>query len=448
MRPKDQYDCLVIGAGPAGGTAACLISDAGYETALIERESMPRFHVGESLMPEIYWSIQRLGLLDKMKSGMFTKKNGVQFVNDKGKESRPFFFAEHDSRECSKTWHVQRAEFDNLLFEKASENGADCIDQMRATNIAFAEPNSDGLHCVTVKGKDGSTFDIKSKLVIDASGQSSLISNRLGLRMVNPELKKAAIWGYYENAKRNSSMPGGGCQNGACNVGPCKDGAGRACEVTCILHTKSKACWFWYIPLSDGSVSVGLVGDNDDLLKRLGTKEEIFAEEMQNCPALLSRLEGAKQTGKINAAKEFSYTSKECAGDGWILAGDAYGFIDPVYSSGVFLALKSGEMAADAAIEGFKNNNLSSEMLGRWKEEYDDAVKWMRKLVMAFYTKEFSFGEFMKYYPQHAGNLTDLLIGRVFDGEPGKIFEDMDPWIEALRMGKDPAEGMVPSTAM
>jgi flavin-dependent dehydrogenase len=143
-------------------------------------------------------------------------------------------------------------------------------------------------------------------------------------------------------------------------------------------------------------------------------------------------LQDATQVGKFHVAKEFSYTCSRRAGEGWVLVGDAGGFIDPIYSSGVFLALKSGVMAAEAVTEGLANNDVSEKQLGRWETEFESGVHWIRKLVRAFYTPQFSFGAFMKAYPQHAKNLTDLLVGRVWEGEPGRIFEDMDPWIEKI----------------
>ena len=149
---KNQYDCVVVGGGPAGATTAALVAEKGIQTLLVEREKMPRFHVGESLMPETYWSLERLGVLDKLQNGMFTKKNGVQFVNHEGKESQPFFFRDADDRECADTLHVQRGEFDKVLFDNASEKGATCFDQTRVLNITL---NDSGLHQVTLRDREG-----------------------------------------------------------------------------------------------------------------------------------------------------------------------------------------------------------------------------------------------------------------------------------------------------
>jgi flavin-dependent dehydrogenase len=408
---KNRYDCLVVGGGPAGATTAALVAEGGVSTLLLEREKMPRFHVGESLMPETYWSLERLGVLDKLHGGLFTKKNGVQFVNHEGKESKPFFFREADDRECADTLHVQRGDFDKVLFDNAAEKGADCFDETRVLDIQFGDS---GLHRVKLRTRDGEELQVEAKVVVDATGQQAMIASDMQTKEVDPELKKAAIWTYFTDAKRNESPEP---------------------EVTAILHTNSKKCWFWYIPLSNDTVSVGVVSDNDYLLKGRGTPEQTFHEEWQQCIGIKNRLEGAKQVDKFHVAKEFSYKSRKIAGEGWVLVGDAYGFIDPIYSSGVFLALKSGEMAADAIVEGFKNEDLSGEQLGCWQQPFEAGVVWIRKLVDAFYTPEFSFGDFMKAFPQHRNNLTDLLVGKVFEGEPGRMFTDMDPWIQSLGNG-------------
>ena len=131
-------------------------------------------------------------------------------------------------------------------------------------------------------------------------------------------------------------------------------------------------------------------------------------------------------------AKEFSYQTTQHAGNGWVLTGDAFGFIDPIYSSGVWFALRSGELAADSVIAGLRSGDLSAARLGEWTRSFKDGTQWIRKLVAAYYTNEFSFGSFLKDHPQHKGNLTDLLIGRIFHDDAGRIFDDMDPALEEL----------------
>ncbi len=406
---NENYDCIVIGAGPGGCTTAALVAARGYRTALVEREAMPVEKVGESLMPETFWVFDKLGIRDEIEKMSFVRKNGVQFVNAEDKESRPFIFRDHDDRDCADSWHVERVRFDQLLYDTAIKNGATCMDQTRVMDVQFKE---NGQHSVIVQGQNNQKRTMKTRVVVDATGQQSLLAGRLGLKQINPDLKKAAIWTYFRGAER---------------------AGGKNPEVTCILSTQSKDAWFWYIPLSDDRVSVGLVGDNDFILKRGCKPEEAFQQELQNCPGLQRRLRDARQEGRYQVAKEFSYITTEHAGDGWVLVGDAYGFIDPIYSTGVYFALKSADMASHAICEGLRRNDVSAEQLGSWTYEFDAGTHWLRKLVMTFYNKDFSFGSFMKEYPQYAGNLTDLLIGRVFDGNPGAMFQDLDPWIENLK---------------
>ncbi len=412
----EVYDCVVMGAGPGGGTVAALVAQQGWKTLLIDRDPMPRFHIGESLMPETYWTFERLGVLDDFRRIAFTRKYGVQFVTGDGKESRAFIFSEHEPRASAMTWHVERAELDCLLFDTASMHGADCRDMTRVVDFRL-HPDGSELHTVTIQLPSGDRRTVRTRVLVDASGQQALIAHRLGLKNVDPNLKKAAIWGYFADAQRNPPQEP---------------------EVTCILHTEDKRAWFWYIPLSDGRVSVGAVADNDYLLKDGMSPEEKFQWLRDHCPGVQKRLEGASLSTPLRVAKEFSYTTSQRAGDGWVLVGDAYGFIDPVYSSGVYLALKSGEWAADAICDGLQKGDVSAAQLGRWTAEFDQGVHWIRKLVHAFYCNEFSFGAFMKQHPHYAQNLTDLLIGKVFEGEPGRIFADMDPWIEKSKaMGRD-----------
>ena len=406
---KSRYDCIVVGGGPAGSTVAALVAEAGYETLLLEREKMPRFHVGESLMPETYWVFQRLGVLDKMKQSDFVKKYSVQFVSGSGKESQPFFFDQHDPRECSQTWQVERSKFDEMLFDNAAEKGAECYDRTRVFEAIFDGDRATGVRLQT---RDGERKSIAARVVVDATGVQALIANRLALCEPISDLRKAAIWTYYKNAERDPGPNGG---------------------ATLILHTSHKQSWFWYIPLSNDITSVGLVGDRDFLLKGRGSSAEVYAEELAQCSALVRRLENAEQTDQFHVTKEFSFTTKQHAGDGWVLVGDASGFIDPIYSSGVFFALKTGEMAADAIVAGLRNNDTSAATLGNWSECFLYGYQWIRKLVHAYYINEFSFGRFMKDHPQHLGNLTDLLIGRVFHPGAGEIFQDLEPELAKIK---------------
>ncbi len=266
---KDSYDVVVVGGGPAGSTAAAIIAEAGISTLLIEREKMPRFHVGESLMPETYWTFKRLGILPKMQASAFTQKLSVQFVSHNGKESQPFFFPRHDPRECSRTWQIERADFDKMLWDNAAEKGADVHDQTRVMEVLFDGARARG---VSLQTADGGQVEVATRVVVDATGPAVCAGQPPGTQAVDPQLRKAAIWGYYRNASRDPSEHGG---------------------ATIIMHTQEKKSWFWYIPLSNNVTSIGVVGDNDYLLKGRGTPTEVFCgRTWQTAPGLTDGLQG------------------------------------------------------------------------------------------------------------------------------------------------------------
>ena len=297
-----------------------------------------------------------------------------------------------------------------MVFDRAAELGADCVDRTRLTDVHFDE---DQAVCgVTVKDAAGQSKQIDCRVLVDATGQQAFIANKLSLKVVDPKLKKAAIWGYWKNAVRGEA-----------------DNEGA----TIILNTESKEAWFWFIPMSRGVTSIGCVADNAYLLKNRGKPDETYREELGRCPGLKPRLKDATLLGELKTAKEFSYTTKQHAGDGWVLVGDAFGFIDPVYSSGVYFALEMGVRAADAIVEGFQLNCLDGGQLGKWTESFNHGAQWMRNLVGAFYEKDFSIGRFMKEHPEHRGNVTDLLIGRIFHDNAGNVFPDMQASIARAR---------------
>ena len=409
---KEQYDCIIVGGGPAGSSAATIVSQAGFDTLLLEREAMPRYHIGESLMPEAFWCFERLGVLDQMRNSDYVRKVSVQFVSSTGKESQPFFFKQHDPRECSSTWQVERAEFDHMLFKNAAANGASCVDQARVMDVLMDGDRAVG---VTVQTSDGTSKEVRAKVVVDATGLQAVIANRMGLRRDEEDLKKIAIWSYFENAEREPGEHGG---------------------ATIILHTEKKDSWFWFIPLRNGITSVGVVGDRSYMLEDRGSPEQTFADELALCPAMQRRLALSTNIEKYRVAREFSYTTTQQSGDGWVLVGDAMGFIDPIYSSGVYFALQSGIMAADVVVTGLRNDDTSATQLASWVDEFKEGTQWIRKLVDVYYCNPFSMGRFLKMYPQYIGNITDLLIGRIFYDGAGAVFQHLDP---AMQMAIDDA---------
>jgi flavin-dependent dehydrogenase len=403
--PSSITDCpvVVIGGGPGGSTAATLLADHGHRVTLFEREHFPRFHIGESLIPETFWVLERLGMLEKMRNSHFVKKYSVQFVNEQGRLSEPFYFVEHKPHESSQTWQVRRAEFDQMLLNNAREHGVDAREGVRVLDVLFEGDRAVG---VKVRYEDGRQEEVRSQVVVDASGQSSLIMGRLGLRQWDKELRKAALWTYWEGAYRDTGRDEGG---------------------TMVLRTANRKGWFWYIPLHDNIVSVGVVDDYDSLFKdRAGLDHEaIYQEEVARCPGLQPRLAGAKRVDQFHVAKEYTYRATRAAGDGWVLVGNAFGFLDPLYSSGVLLALKSGQLAADAVAEGLAKGDTSAAQLGKWEPGFRRGMDRMRRMVCEFYDG-FSFGRFIKRHPHLKGSLTDLLIGDLFDDKVDEVVAPMD----------------------
>ena len=397
-----SYDVDVIGGGPAGSTVSTLLSDSGLKVGLFEREVFPRFHIGESLIPETYWVLKRLGMLPKMQASPFVKKHSVQFINASGKESAPFYFHDNKPHECSQTWQVIRSEFDQMLLENAREHGVDAHEGAHVTEVMFEGDRAVG---VKVRGSDGVRRDVTAKVVVDASGQAAMLQNAFKLRLWDPVLNKGAIWSYFEGAYRDT---------------------GRDEGATMVIQTPDRKGWFWYIPQHDNTVSVGVVAPFDDLFGG-GRKdhEKTFNEAVERTPGVKKRIENATRATGFFVTRDYSYRSKEASGDGWVVIGDAFGFLDPLYSSGVLLALKSGELAADAIVDGLQKGDTSKAQLGAWAPGFNKGIDRMRRLVCEYYDG-FSFGRFVKKHPELRGTITDLLIGDLFDDKVDKVWAPLE----------------------
>ncbi len=404
-----EYDVIVIGAGPAGSTVGALLAEQGRKVLVVDRAEFPRFHVGESLIPETYWQLKRLGLIEQLKQTAFPKKFSVQFVTEEGTETMPFYFNNYKEHESSQTWQVLRAEFDQMLLDNACNKGASVQTGAQVLDILTEGEQVTG---VKLKLNSQETQDIRAKLVVDSSGQTGFIANRFKLKMADPHLKKGTVWAHFKNAHRDEGIDEG---------------------ATLILQTEGKRSWFWYIPLPDNVVSIGCTGDMEYMFsKERGNSEEIFYSEVERCIGIKRRLTEAQPVTPFMTTKDFSYHSSQPVGPGWMLAGDALGFIDPVYSSGVFLALKSGELIADAINEAFDAQDFSVNKLSQWYPGYRSGLENFRKLVYAFYAPGFSFGTFLREYPQFKMNLVDILIGDVFKPEVEEMFTVMQQILPEL----------------
>ena len=409
MNTHHTYDTIVIGGGPAGSTVATLVAEHGHRVLLLERATTPQFKIGESLIPATYWTFKRLGMLEKLRESHFPQKYSVQFYSRSGKASSPFYFFQTNPHESAVTWQVLRSEFDQMLLDNAKEKGVEVRRGVGVREVLF-DGDTDTATSVVTQHTDGTRETLQATVIVDSTGQRSLIGKQLHLNTIEANLKMASLFTHYEGGHRDEGIDEG---------------------ATLILHTEDKDSWFWSIPLPYNRTSIGVVGALDYLLQNRRdadgklNAQKIFNEELAKCAPLKQRLDSAKQLLPIQTTKDFSYRASRIAGNHWVLVGDAFGFLDPVYSTGLFLALKSGEMAADAIIEAFQKNDFSEAQLGGFGPAFVDGMEAFRKLVYAFYTKEFSFARFLSEYPEHQGGIVDILSGDVFRKDVTHIFPAM-----------------------
>lgn len=400
---KKNYDVIIVGAGPAGSSTASLLAEKGHDVLILEKEKFPRYHVGESLMPFCYFPLERLGLVDKLMKSGNPRKYCVQFVRQDGFLSQPFYFFQHFDHPSSTTWQVWRSEFDNMILDKAIQNGATVMQQTKAKNLIKSDPNR--VEGVKVDSAEFGQLEFRSSIVVDASGRDCFAAHKENWMIRDPELKKIALWTYYKGAKRDPGLDEG---------------------ATTVAYLPDKG-WFWYIPLSGDMVSVGIVAERDYLFNG-STKDhaEIFQREVNNNEWIKEHLAIGEQTGEYRITGEYSYRNKFCSMDGLVLAGDALGFLDPVFSSGVFLALKSGVMLADEIDQVVKRGDtISSLSFENYGKRMQSSIEIMRKIVYAFYDKEFSFGDLVKRGDHLRAALTDCLVGNVDDKDFLELFDAM-----------------------
>jgi flavin-dependent dehydrogenase len=406
---SSKYDAIVIGGGPAGSTAATVLAQKGRRVVLLEKEKFPRYHIGESLLPFGYFTLERTGLLEKIKKSHFTKKFSVQFVTPDGRSSVPFYFHTHLPHEAAQTWQVLRSELDQMLLDNAREKGATVMEEMTVREaIRNNSQNGEGaVMGVRAVDKDGRTHEFHAPITIDASGRDAFFVTRNGWKIRDPYLNKIAVWTYYKGAQRDPGVDEG---------------------ATTVAYVPEKG-WFWYIPLAGDVVSVGVVAEKDYLMRGAKDKpkelKEIFYQEVAQNVWIQNHLAVGEQFGPFRITGEYSYRSRYCASDGLLLAGDAFAFLDPVFSSGVMLALRSGELAADAADAALTDSDFSAGRFADYGAEFCKRIESMRRLVYAFYDHNFSFREFLKKYPHLAGDVTDCLIGN--------WLKDFEPMYAAMR---------------
>ena len=395
-----EFDVIVVGGGPAGSTTSALLAERGHRVLLLEREPFPRYHIGESLIPYTWFTLNRLGVVDWLRNSASPKKYSVQFVSITGRVSQPFYFFSTIRHECAQTWQVWRGEFDQMLLDNAVKKGATLRQFVTVRDVLMEGSRVVGVRADTKGGTRGE--EIRAKVVVDATGRDSLLSRKFGWKDRDVDLNKIAVWSYFEDALRDPGLDEG---------------------ATTVAYVPQKG-WFWYIPLHSNIVSVGVVGEPGYLYRDTRDPDAIFHREAAACAWIRDHIATGKQVQPVRVTGEYSYHSKRIGGDGFCLVGDAFAFLDPLFSTGVFLALKGGEMASDSIHAGLQTGNVTAAHFEDYYARQRRAVMSFRHLVRAFYDLSFSFREFLQVYPHLNSLIVDTLVGNVFT--------DLTPLFKAL----------------
>ena len=355
------YDVAIIGGGPAGSTPATLLARAGRSVVVLERERFPRFHIGESLLPYTMPTFDRLGvreLLDRT----FLPKYGAELVTACGERHVKFFFENGFRLEHTRSYQVERAVFDKLLLDHAASNGAEVREESTVDQLHF-DPEGVSLR---VRSADGAFLNFRARYLIDASGRQTVVGQQFKLKRSYPNLNKFSVFAHYEDVRRD---------------------AGRDATLTRMVRSHDR--WFWLIPLGETRMSIGMVMDTADFKKLRQSPEEALTSGIDEQPAIVERMTQARRVSPVHATGDYSYRNSTLAGERWLLAGDAAGFIDPVFSTGVFIAISSGEKAADAIDTALSHPGRRKRAFARYEKNLNRVMTLYLRFVNSWYTHQF-----------------------------------------------------------
>jgi flavin-dependent dehydrogenase len=337
-------DILVIGGGPAGSTASALLAQRARDVVLLEKDTHPRFHIGESLLPRNIPIFDRLGVLNEIHDlGLF--KPGAEIISDATGRTVDFNFASGGDREFTHSYQVRRADFDAALFANARRHGVRAMEGMRVTNVQFGV-GREARCLVTAKNSDNTFYQFTPRFLLDASGRDTFLAGHMRLKTADKRNNTAALYAHFHNVTcRQGEMAG------------------------CISIHLTEDGWFWIIPLRDRVTSVGFVGDKAAFKGRRGSPRDLLFERIRSSPTLRTRMGDARIVSEVMAAGNYSYRARSCWGDGYMMIGDAFAFVDPVFSSGVLLAMTAGMLGADVA-HAWLDDKAKGRQLARRSERH------------------------------------------------------------------------------
>ena len=391
----NDLDAIVCGGGPAGSTFATILAQAGRRVALFEREKFPRFHIGESLLPWNVPLLERIGALGKVRTAGTQVKYGARFYHQGTDRTRPVRFADGMEVGHPSAFQVKRGDFDKLLLDHAREAGAIVFEEAKVEDVLWEGAQGSRARGVRVR-LPGETQprDVTARFVADATGRDALLSRKLGGHRRDPQLDRSAAFAHFDTFNRAEGPTGGD-----------------------IIIITTPDGWWWMIPFSDGSVSVGIVMPSQRFKKRTGSVDDLFLASLASAPEVRHHLGPGKRTTEIFAIADYSYCASTIVGDGFCLIGDAACFLDPVFSTGVLLAMSAGEMAGkqvDAALAA--KGQVDAADLRRFEKVYLRGASRFRRFVHGFYQPHFLEAFYTDApNPRMAAAVTTLLGGGVFE---------------------------------